>query len=107
MSLDDDGRGLSRRFSLRPRRLIWKSCEDGSLFFDLESAQTQLVSPLGCFLLEHLSLHPEGLSELALAQRVHEEEPEVPMDSCQAEVQEALEALLAAGLLTRDESRAR
>ncbi|OYU26664.1 MAG: hypothetical protein CFE41_15100 [Burkholderiales bacterium PBB2] len=98
--LDDGSGGLSRRFSLRPKRLIWKSYDDGCVFFDLDSAETQLVSPLGYFLLEHLSRHPSGLVDASLVQRVHEEEPEVPMAECQAEVGEALEALLAAGLLT-------
>ncbi len=93
---------MSRRFSLRPKRLIWKSYDDGCVFFDLDSAETRLVSPLGHFLLEQLSLHPGGLPDAALVQRVHEEEPEVPMADCQAEVDEALEALLAAGLLTSE-----
>jgi len=100
--LDDGSGGLSRRFSLRPKRLIWKSYDDGCVFFDLDSAETQLVSPLGYFLLEHLSRHPSGLVDASLVQRVHEEEPEVPMAECQAEVGEALEALLAAGLLTSE-----
>jgi len=100
--LDDGSGGLSRRFSLRPKRLIWKSYDDGCVFFDLDSAETRLVSPLGHFLLEHLSRHLGGLLGADLVQRVHEEEPEVPMPECQAEVREALEALLAAGLLTSE-----
>lgn len=100
MNQDGAECGLSCRFSLRPKQLIWKPYEDGCLFFDLDSAETKLVSPLGTFLLEQLAAHPEGLTEFDLAQRVHEEEPDVVIESCRAEVHEALDNLLAAGLLT-------
>lgn len=95
----EDANGLGSRFFAGPRRLIWKSCEDGSLFFDMDSGETKLVSPLARYLIVLLGASPSGLSVSVLVDLVHAEEPDVDMQTCRDEVGEALETLLVAGLL--------
>jgi len=96
--MDFDGTALWACAELDGRRLH-KDVADGRLVFDCESCETRLLSPLSQFLIETLEQQTRPVSTAEMVRAVHVEEPEASIQECLKEVEEALGALVEAGLL--------
>ncbi|MCV2421107.1 hypothetical protein [Paucibacter sp. DJ2R-2] len=82
------------------RRLLWRKFEDGQVFFDQASGETQLMSWLAFFIWQQVSTG-SACTVNELLRCVQAEEPEAAADQVFVEVSEAVDALLAAGLLVK------
>lgn len=82
------------------RRLLWHDYEDGQLFFDQDSGETQLMSHLAHFIWQRVSTGA-ACTITELLRCVQAEEPEAAADQVLVEVSEVVDALLAAGLLVK------
>ncbi len=84
---------------VQQQRFLHKDVADGRLIFDRETCETRLLSPLAQFLIEAFEGRPAPLSTAEMVSAVQAEEPEAAFEECLEQVQEALAALAAAGLL--------